>query len=100
MIAVDQDPLGVQAQVVSKANGQWVLQKPLADGSTTVALFNAADTPWTQATVTLSSLGLGPRHAPYLVRDLWTGGTTVAPMSLSAGTIPAHGTVMVRITAP
>ncbi|HEY3090302.1 MAG TPA: hypothetical protein VGJ59_19805 [Jatrophihabitantaceae bacterium] len=100
VIAIDQDPLGIQASVVSNAGGQWVLEKPLADGSTAVALFNAADTPWTQATVSLSSLGLGTRRTPYLVRDLWTGRTTVAFTSLAAGAVPPHGSTMVRISAP
>jgi alpha-galactosidase len=97
---LDQDPLGTQASVVSNAGGQWVLEKPLADGSTAVALFNAADTPWTQANVSLSSLGLGARRTPYLARDLWTGRTTVAFTSLTVGTVPQHGSSMVRISAP
>jgi alpha-galactosidase len=99
LIAVDQDRLGVQASVVSNANGQWVLEKPLANGDTAVVLFNAADSAWTDASASLASLGLGG-HQPYLVHDLWTGRTSVARTAVSAGTIPAHGAVMVRIAAP
>lgn len=99
VIAVDQDQLGAQASVVSNANGQWVLEKPPANGDTAVVLFNAADSPWTRASASLASLRLGG-PLPYLVRDLWTGRTTVARTDVSAGTIPAHGPVMVRIVGP
>jgi len=98
VIAVDQDRLGKQAAVVANANGQWILEKPLADGDTAVVLFNAADTPWTKAGASLASLGLDRHRGPYLVRDLWTGRTTVARTAISAGTIAAHGAVMVRIS--
>ena len=99
VIAVDQDRLGLQASVVSNANQQWVLEKPLAGSDTAVVLFNAADTPWTGAQVSLASLALD-QPGPYLVRNLWTGRTTVARTVVSAGTIPAHGAVMVRLVAP
>ncbi|MFF5078406.1 glycoside hydrolase family 27 protein [Actinoplanes sp. NPDC000266] len=41
VIAVDQDPLGRAARVVSSADGHFVLTRPLADGRTAVALFNS-----------------------------------------------------------
>ncbi|XVU29672.1 glycoside hydrolase family 27 protein [Actinoplanes sp. CA-054009] len=41
VIAVDQDPLGRAAEVVSSAGGLFVLTRPLADGRTAVALFNS-----------------------------------------------------------
>src|SRR5581483_2373288 len=40
VIAVDQDPLGVQGKVLSNAGGLWVFAKPLAGGDVAVALFN------------------------------------------------------------
>ncbi|SNY70480.1 glycoside hydrolase family 27 protein [Paractinoplanes atraurantiacus] len=41
VIAVDQDPIGRAATVVSSAGGHFVLTRPLADGRTAVVLFNS-----------------------------------------------------------
>jgi len=98
VIAVDQDRLGAQAAVVSNANSQWILEKPLVNGDKAVVLFNAGDTPWTGASASLSSLGLD-RHRLYLVRDLWTGRISITHTGLQVRSIPAHGSVMVRISS-
>ncbi len=42
VIALDQDPLGSQATVVSSDGDAYVLTKQLADGDRAVALFNAS----------------------------------------------------------
>src|SRR5689334_24131264 len=34
VIAVDQDPLGVQGKVLSQVDGKWIFTKPLANGDT------------------------------------------------------------------
>ncbi len=46
----------------------------------------------------LSSLGLSPAQA-YLARDLWAHTTTTVDGSLPAVTIPAHGSVMFRVSS-
>ena len=96
VIAVDQDPLGVQATVVSNANSQWTLNKPLANGDNAVVLFNAGTTT-TASSVSLSDLGLDATR-PYIVRDLWTHETTAVQGTLGAD-VGAHGTAMYRISA-
>ena len=96
MIAVDQDPLGVQATVVSNANSQWTLNKPLANGDKAVVLFNAGTTT-TGSSVSLSDLGLDATR-PYIVRDLWTHETTATQGTLGAD-VASHGTAMYRISA-
>ena len=83
VIAVDQDTLGIQAFTVSSANSRWVLTRPLANGDTAVAFFNAATTPWTFATSDFASLGLDPAQT-YLAKDLWTKETTKATEPLIA----------------
>ncbi len=98
VIAIDQDPLGKQASVVSNANGQWVLDKPLADGGNAIALFNAGDTPWTDATVSMTSLGLSS-SAPYLARDLWAHSDATVQGTINAGTIAPHSTVLLRVSS-
>jgi alpha-galactosidase len=96
VIAIDQDPLGVQATVVSNANSQWTLNKPLANGDNAVVLFNAS-TATTARSVSLSDLGLDANR-PYIVRDLWTHQTTAAQGTLGAD-VAAHGTAMYRVSA-
>ncbi|MEU6377060.1 NPCBM/NEW2 domain-containing protein [Streptomyces sp. NPDC046909] len=95
VVAVDQDPLGEQGTVVSSEGGRWVVAKEMADGSRTVALFNESGTAQRIAT-TVTAVGL-PAADAYTQRDLWqhrsynTAGTIAA-------TVPAHGTVLVRVS--
>lgn len=99
VIAVDQDSLGVQATIVSDAGSQWVLDKPLAGGAHAVVLFNAGPAPWKHASVSLAALGLGPSQR-YLARDLWTNIGTMVTGTIDAGTIPAHGSVILKVSSP
>ena len=70
VIAVDQDPAGVQAGIVSwSGNGQvWI--KPLSDGSYAVALVNRGSAPMRVAT-SAAALKL-PRAHSYKFVNLWT----------------------------
>ncbi|WP_442817823.1 NPCBM/NEW2 domain-containing protein [Streptomyces sp. NBC_01591] len=96
VIAVDQDPLGKQGTVVSSAGGRWVVAKEMRDGSRAVALFNETGSAQRIAT-TAAEVGL-PQADGYTMRDLWehrsynTAGTVAA-------TVPAHGTVLLRVAA-
>ncbi|MFE7975594.1 NPCBM/NEW2 domain-containing protein [Streptomyces shenzhenensis] len=96
VIAVDQDPLGRQGTVVSSEGGRWVVAKEMQDGSRAVALFNESGTAQ-RITTTARAVGL-PDAPGYTLRDLWqhrgyhTAGTVSA-------TVPAHGTVLVRVQA-
>ncbi|MFD5192445.1 NPCBM/NEW2 domain-containing protein [Streptomyces sp. NPDC058357] len=96
VVAVDQDPLGEQGTVLSSAGGRWVVAKEMRDGSRAVALFNETGSAQRIAT-TAAEVGL-PRAGGYTMRDLWehrsynTAGTVAA-------TVPAHGTVLLRVSA-
>ncbi|MGW1895624.1 NPCBM/NEW2 domain-containing protein [Streptomyces sp. NPDC002004] len=96
VIAVDQDPLGRQGAVLTSENGRWVVVKEMQDGSRTVALFNETGGAQRIAT-TAEAVGL-PDADAYTLRDLWqhksfnTAGTIAA-------TVPAHGTVLLRVSA-
>jgi alpha-galactosidase len=96
IIALDQDRLGVQAKVLSNANGHWVFAKPLANGDTAVALFNESETPAAIGT-TAEALGLRKRGA-YAIRDLWEGKDFHIGENISAVVAP-HATVVYRIKA-
>ncbi|MGW5126469.1 NPCBM/NEW2 domain-containing protein [Streptomyces sp. NPDC004069] len=96
VVAVDQDPLGRQGAVVSSEGGRWVVAKEMADGSRAVALFNETGSPQRIAT-TARAVGL-PDAAAYTLRDLWRHRSYNTAGAISA-TVPAHGTVLVRVFA-
>jgi alpha-galactosidase len=95
VIAIDQDKLGVQGQVIAQGNGTMVFSKPLANGDRAVALYNSNDASATVGTTTAQA-GL-PRSTGYTLKDLWTGTTTETAGTISAS-VPAHGTVLYRVT--
>ncbi|WP_405673070.1 NPCBM/NEW2 domain-containing protein [Streptomyces sp. NBC_01530] len=96
VVAVDQDPLGKQGTVVSSEGGRWVVAKEMKDGSRAVALFNESGTAQHIATNT-GAVGL-PHAAAYTLRDLWQHKSYNTAGTISA-TVPAHGTVLVRVFA-
>jgi alpha-galactosidase len=96
LIAVDQDPLGVQATPIANANGLITFAKPLANGDVAVALFNESDSAARIAT-TASAAGL-PNSRSYLLNDLEQHTTTESAGTISAF-VPAHATVVYRISA-
>lgn len=95
VIAVDQDPLGVQGHQVSNANGIHVIVKPLKGGSEAVAVFNETDTA-RNVSVSAGEIGL-QKGASYRMRDLWAHADTTGDGSIKVD-LPAHATVMYRIS--
>ncbi|MEV7341003.1 NPCBM/NEW2 domain-containing protein [Streptomyces sp. NPDC093544] len=95
VIAVDQDPLGKQGTVLSSEGGRWVVAKEMKDGSRTVALFNETGSAQRVAT-TARAVGL-PAAGAYTLRDLWQHKSYNTEGAISA-TVPAHGTVLVRVS--
>jgi len=74
VIAIDQDPLGVQGRILRK-EGRVSLwgNKPLFDGSQAVLVFNEGPAP-ESFSFTLAELGIDPEADVY-VRDLWRHAT-------------------------
>ncbi|RMI35703.1 glycoside hydrolase family 27 protein [Nocardia stercoris] len=95
VVAVDQDPLVVQATPL--AGDDRVLVKKLADGSLAVALLNRDAAPADLGT-TIAALGL-PGARTYTVRDLWTHDSVTTADRIDAPAVPAHGVRLLRITA-
>jgi alpha-galactosidase len=94
VIAIDQDKLGVQGQVIAQGAGTMVFNKPLANGDRAVALYNSNDA---SATITTSAAQIGLQRAnAYALKDVWTGTTTETAGTISAS-VPAHGTVIYRV---
>ncbi|MEU4241856.1 glycoside hydrolase family 27 protein [Actinoplanes sp. NPDC026619] len=93
VIAVDQDPLGRAATLVTAADGLNVLARPLSGGDVAVALFNETDSP---ATITTNLSAVGVAAGNHTRTDLWSGAATSSAGPIEA-TVPAHGTVLYRI---
>jgi alpha-galactosidase len=97
LIAVDQDPLGRQATVVSNNDGLYVLSKPLAYGDTAVALFNSRKTDRMIRTTTaaVGATGLTPG---FELSDLWSKTVYETDGDISFE-VPAHQVRVFRVSA-
>ena len=96
VIAVDQDPLGMQGRKVWDDGPREVWMKPLADGSRAVILFNRGTEPSTLG-VAWEDVGLFP-GTKAVVRDLWRKADAGSFAGRFEATVEAHGVVMLRIT--
>lgn len=96
VIAVDQDPLGVQGDRVWKDGDLEVWARPLQGGGRAVVLLNRGEAP-ADITVTWAQLHY-PDHLPARVRDLWTHRDLPRVRGrFIARSVPPHGVSMVRI---
>ena len=95
VIAVDQDPLGIQGTVVEQEGSGQVWSKPLTGGQAAVALLNRGAQPL-QITTTASNAGLRSA-ASYKLRDLWAGTTETTSGEISA-VVPPDSVVLYRVT--
>jgi alpha-galactosidase len=90
VIAVDQDPKGVQGQAVRRAGSAEIWGKPLADGSVAVALFNRFDAP--------AMLDLQASDAGFTsltdIRDVWRGANVPDTRTF---TVPSHGAILLKV---
>jgi alpha-galactosidase len=95
VIAIDQDPAGVQGTLLSTTGNGQVWVKPLIDGSRAVALLNRGSSA-TRIQTSASAIGL-PSAPSYELRNLWTHTTGVTGGSISAE-VPGDGTVLLRVS--
>ena len=96
VIGVDQDPLGWQARVIRHNDSEFVLAKPLEDGSVAVGLFNLGEAP-AKLSVTWAELGIeGSRR----VRDLWRQKDAGSAGGQYSATVNRHGVALVRLVRP
>jgi alpha-galactosidase len=95
VIAVDQDPLGRQGQLVAQQGAVDVVAKPLANGDVAVLLANTSAAPQ-QASTTAQAVGLHPAGA-YAVSDLWAN-TTRETAGVIAATVPAESAMLLRVS--
>ncbi|MER5456170.1 ricin-type beta-trefoil lectin domain protein [Micromonospora sp. NPDC002389] len=94
LIAINQDPLGVQAVQVSHDGTRRVLAKRLANGDVAVALLNQGSA---TTTVSTTAAAIGKSGSSFTLRDAWTNGTSTSTGAISAS-VPAHGTAVFRVS--
>ena len=94
VIAVDQDPAGIQGRRVAQEGPLEVWMKPLADGSRAVGLFNRGHFSANPVTLRFSDIGVGEKAG---VRDLWTHQDLGVYTDHFQATVPNHGVVMLRV---
>jgi alpha-galactosidase len=96
VVAIDQDPAGVQGTLVSTSGNGQVWVKPLADGSRAVALLNRGSSS-RRIQTTAAAIGLGGARR-YLLRDVWGQRSRTSSGSIGAGVGP-DSTVLLRVRA-
>ena len=95
VIAIDQDPAGVQGTLLASSGQGQVWVKPLSDGSRAVALLNRGSTP---VRVRTSALAIGlPRGGGYLLRNVWTHSTRATGGTIAAQ-VAGYSTVLLRVS--
>jgi len=94
VIAVDQDPMGIEGRRIYDDGSSQVWVKPLADGSVAVLLLGSGPHAAAMA-VTAHDLGLRT-GSTYSVRNLWEHSTTQST-GLIRVPVAAHSAVMLRV---
>jgi len=95
VIAVDQDPLGLQGRRVKREGDREVWAKQLADGGRAVVLFNRGPQA-AELSVSWTDIGY-PQGLGAQVRDLWAGKDLGRKSGKFSAEVPSHGVVMVTI---
>jgi alpha-galactosidase len=93
-IAIDQDPAGEQARLLSSTSSGQVWVKPLSNGTRAVALLNRSSKS-IELVTSAAAVGM-PGAGAYQVRNVWTGAVTSTTGSIAAS-VPADSTVLLRV---
>ena len=93
VIAIDQDPAGLQAYVVAEEGPLAVWVKPLADGGKAVGLFNRGESAM-PVTAHFRDVGVGDAVS---VRDLWARKDLGVVREHFKAVVPKHGVVLVKV---
>jgi alpha-galactosidase len=93
VIALDQDPLGIQGHRVAQEGQLEVWVKPLADGSKAVGLFNRGES-MMPVTAYFRDVGVGDTAS---VRDLWEKNDLGVFKSRFTAQVPTHGVVLIKV---
>jgi alpha-galactosidase len=94
VLAVNQDPLGIQGRAVKRDGDAEVWLKPLASGDRAIALLNRGERRQ-RIVAEPAELGLPGEETTFELRDLWTGSTSSEEELVSAA-IPPHSAMLFR----
>lgn len=100
LIAVDQDPAGIQGHCVARDHGVEIWLKPLGSfgsGHCAVALFNPGSV---AATATVRWTNVFLRPGPVSVRDLYRRADLGTFTDGFTTNVPPHGTLVLGVTGP
>jgi len=93
VIDIDQDSLGKQGRIIHKTDQEFILAKPLEDGSLAVGLFNLTATTRTLS-VDWKDLGMSQQQT---VRDVWRQHNLGSFTATFSSQVPSHGVMLVRL---
>ncbi|RXH54391.1 glycoside hydrolase family 27 protein [Granulicella sibirica] len=96
VVAIDQDPLGHQAERVYAEGPIEFWSRPLADGSTALAIFNTGEDPSDLRNIPLPLKQLGFNKAPK-AHDLWLDKSVTLDAAYKP-TLPRHSTILLKLT--
>jgi alpha-galactosidase len=96
VIAIDQDRAGLPLKRVSQEGNTVVYMRSLKGGDIAVGMFNHGDQP---ADVSVSWDPLGVASKKLQVRDVWKHAAVTVSGDKYTANVPAHGVVMLRVTA-
>jgi alpha-galactosidase len=95
VIAVDQDPLGIQGHRVKKDGDSEIWAKQMQDGSRAVVLLNRSSS---AATIRVKWTDIGyPGSVAASVRDLWAHKDLGTKTGDYTATVPSHGVSMILV---
>ncbi len=94
VLAIDQDPLGVQGDRVSESGPVEIWSKPLKGGAKAVGLFNRGESAL-PVTLKLSEVGFSQGAK---ARDLWAAKDLGQLHGSYSVTVPRHGVVLLRLS--
>jgi alpha-galactosidase len=95
VLAIDQDPAGVQGTLLATSGSGQVWVKPLADGSRAVALLNRG-TGATSIATSAHAVGM-PGASSYALRDVWSH-TSATTRGRIAAHVAGDATVLLRVS--
>ena len=93
IIAVDQDPKGIQGHRVWQEGPLEIWARPLADGSEAVGLFNRGES---SLKITFELATIGKHHTAKL-RDLWEHKDLGAITDSYTANVPKHSVIMLKV---
>jgi alpha-galactosidase len=92
VIDIDQDSLGKQGVIVRKTENEFILEKPLDDGSLAVGLFNLTAVP-RSVSIDWKELGLTEKQTG---RDVWRQRNLGSFSDSFSATVLGHSVMLVR----